>query len=111
MKKVSIILVIAALLFSVCFAESTEYNPGWTLPETIEMTEEAAGIFDGAVAKLLGVGYEPLGLLGEKDGLYCFLCRATVIYPGATPYYALLYATADGVQNVWPIWMDAHANP
>ena len=81
----------------------------WNLPETIEMTEEISTIFNRAMEGLVGVNYEPLGYLGEKDGVYCILCRATVVYPGAKPYYALVYVNDTGVQNIWDIWMDAHS--
>lgn len=81
----------------------------WNLPETIEMTEEAAAIFHHAVADLVGVTYEPLGFLGEKDGVYCFLCRAAVVSPDAKPGYSLVYVKDDGIQNIWEIWMDAHS--
>lgn len=81
----------------------------WNLPETIEMTEEATAVFEKAMKGLVGVNYKPQGLLGEKDGVYCILCRATVVYPDAKPYYALVYVNEDGVQNIWDVWMGAHA--
>ena len=81
----------------------------WNLPQTIQMTEEATAAFRKATEGLTGVSYEPQGYLGEKDGVYCILCRATVVHPGAKPYYALVYVSQDGVQNIWDIWMGAHA--
>ena len=94
---------------------SSESNPaaltGWNLPETIAVTDEALQVFEKGAEKLLGVHYEPLGFLGEKDGLYCFLCRATVVYPNAAPYYVLFYVNEDGVQNIWDLWVDAHKAP
>jgi hypothetical protein len=93
-------------------AETAETDAAaWTLPETIEMTEEAAAAFTKAMEGLVGVNYEALGFLGEKDGTWCILCRATAVYPDAKPYYALVYVNDDGVQNIWDIWMDKHANP
>lgn len=89
--------------------QTTTPDADWNLPETIEMTEEARTVFDKAMEGLTGVSYEPQGYLGEKDGVYCILCRATVIYPNARPYYALVYVSEDGVQNIWDIWMGAHA--
>ena len=92
-------------------AENTNFiiDADWNLPETIGMTEKAASAFHHAMEGLVGVDYEPLGFLGEKGGLYCILCRATVVYPGAKPYYALVYVNDAGVQNIWEIWMDAHS--
>jgi len=84
---------------------------GWTVPETTEVTAELRDAFDNALKGLLGVSYEPVAFLAEKDGVRCFLAKATVIYPGATPYYVLIYLKEDGVQNIWDLWLDAHANP
>ena len=89
--------------------ETTTPDADWNLPETIEMPEEVTAVFEKAMDGLTGVSYEPVGYLGEKDGLYCVLCRATVVYPDAKPYYALVYVNDKGLQNIWDIWMGAHA--
>ena len=89
--------------------EAATPDADWNLPETIEMSDEVTVVFEKAMDGLTGVGYEPVGYLGEKDGVYCVLCRATVVYPDAKPYYALVYVSDDGMQNIWDIWMDAHA--
>jgi hypothetical protein len=80
----------------------------WSLPETIEMPDEVTAVFDHAMEGLTGVDYEPVGYLGEKDGVYCVLCRAAVVSPDAKPYYALVYVSDDGLENIWDIWMGAH---
>ena len=80
-----------------------------TPADEIGMTDEVTALFNSAMEGLVSVSYEALGFLGEKDGVYCILCRATGVYPGATPYYALVYVTEAGVQNIWEIWMDAHS--
>ena len=90
-------------------AETTTPDADWNLPETIEMPDEVTAVFENAMDGLTGVGYEPVGYLGEKDGVYCVLCRATVIYPDAKPYYALVYVSDEGLKNIWDIWMGAHA--
>ena len=90
-------------------AETTTPDADWNLPETIEMPDEVTAVFEKAMDGLTGVGYEPVGYLGEKDGVYCVLCRATVIYPDAKPYYALVYVSDEGLKNIWDIWMGAHA--
>lgn len=89
--------------------ETATPDADWNLPETTEMTEEVTAVFEKAMDGLTGVGYEPVGFLGEKDGVYCVLCRATVVYPDAKPYYALVYVSDEGLQNIWDIWMGAHA--
>ena len=71
---------------------------GWTLTEDGALTDEALGAFDKAMEGLVGVSYTPLALLGTQlvSGTnYCFLCEATVVYPGAQPYYALAYVYED----------------
>lgn len=109
MKKLIALLVAVLLLLGAACAENTSDDAGWNLPETIDMTEEVTAVFNHAMEGLVGVGYEPLGFLGEKDGVYCILCRATVIYPGAKPGYALVYVTDTGVRNIWDIWLNAHS--
>ncbi len=89
--------------------EQTTPDADWTLPETIEMTDDVQELFTNAMNGLVGVDYVPLGYMGEKDGVYCILCRATVVYPDAKPYYALVYVNDQGVQNIWDIWMGAHS--
>jgi hypothetical protein len=89
--------------------ETTTPDADWNLPKTIEMPDEVTSVFEKAMDGLTGVGYEPIGYLGEKDGVYCVLCRAAVIYPDAKPYYALVYVSDEGLQNIWEIWMGVHA--
>ena len=89
--------------------ETTTPDADWNLPDTIEMPEEITAVFEKAMDGQTGVGYEPVGYLGEKDGVYCILCRATVVYPDAKPYYALVFVSDEGLQNIWDIWMGAHA--
>ena len=88
---------------------SSTPDADWNLPETTEMTEEITDIFEKAMSGITGVNYEAVGYLGEKDGLYCILCRATVVSPDAKPYYTLVYVNDEGLQNTWDIWMDAHS--
>ena len=83
----------------------------WNLPETTEVTADLKAEFDKAMAGLLGVNYEPVAFLADKDGVNCFLARCTAVYPDAKPYYALVYMNDEGVKNVWDLWLDAHANP
>jgi hypothetical protein len=126
MKKVMYSILIAVLALSLCACstqggeegqdqeqaaaeEVTTPDADWDIPETTELTDEVRALFDKAMEGLTGVGYEPVGLLGEKDGVYCILCRATVIVPDAKPYYSLVYVSEDGLQNIWDIWMGAHS--
>ena len=112
-KLIALFLILGLVAGAVCaFAENTEAAEepaGWILPETIEMTPEVTEVFSKAMVGLVGVVYEPLGFLGELDGTYCILCRAAEVYPGAKPYYTLVYVTESGLQNIYDIWMDKHA--
>ncbi len=92
-----------------------KYTPGqaqtgeWMITDSAELTEEAHKVFDSAMKNLVGAAYDPVALLGERDGVYCILCRVTVVYPDAKPQYALVYVAKDGIRNVWTLWIDAHA--
>ena len=71
---------------------------GWTLTEDAALTEEAKDAFDKAMEGLVGVNYTPLALLGTQlvSGTnYSILCEATVVYPDAQPYYALVTVYRD----------------
>ena len=89
--------------------------------EALSRGAESAVFVDKATEKLMGVGYEPVAVLAteedkEEEGttVTCFLCRGTVVYPGAKPYYVLMYVrkAADGevsVQNIWELWIEPHS--
>lgn len=66
----------------------------WTLTDSAELSDEAQAAFEKGTEGLLGVSYTPIALLGTQlvSGTnYCILCEATVVYPDAKPYYALVY--------------------
>ena len=107
---------------------NTEASADASWDTTIDpaITDEAQALFEKAAEKLMGVSYEPIAVLateteasGQEEGeegavTTCFLCRASVVYPGAKPYYVLMYVheAADGavtVQNIWELWIDAHS--
>ena len=97
MKKViSVALLLAVILaLSACGQKKAEPETvgGWTVGDGV-LTEEAQAAFDKAMDSLVGVSYSPLVLLGTQgvSGTnYCVLCEASVVYPDAKPYYALVY--------------------
>ena len=55
------------------------------------------------------MGYTPIAVLGRQGDTYCILCKATVVYPDAKPYNALVYINNKGLQNIYEIWIDKHA--
>ena len=62
------------------------------------MTDELRAIFEKALDGLVGVDYVPVACLGTQvvaGTNYCFLAKATVVYPGAQPSYVLVYVYED----------------
>ena len=86
-----------------------ENQPDWNIPASTELSEEVLAIFSQAADEFEGTDYEPIAFLGESDGIYCVLCRALASSPDAKPYYALVYVSENGLQNIWDIWMEMHA--
>ena len=67
---------------------------GWKTAEDQKITDAQRKIFDKAMEKLVGVKYEPVAYLANQtvSGMnHCFLCKATVVRPGAAPTYTLVY--------------------
>lgn len=98
MKNVLVWLLACLLLCSSTALADEPALGGWTMPESTEMTEELQALFEKGMADLLGVTYAPVTLLGTQlvaGKNYCFLCQATVVYPDAQPYYALVYLYED----------------
>lgn len=79
----------------------TDFNDlegGWRPAESPLLTDEVQNIFDTALDGLTGVDYVPLALLGTQTIAgtnYAVLCEATVVYPDAEPYYAIVYLNED----------------
>ena len=95
MKKV-LALVFAAVLLLCCaaYAEDGPLMGGWTPSESPEITEELQAVFDKGMEGLVGVNYVPVAYLGSQvvaGTNHCFLAQATVVYPGAAPYYVLIF--------------------
>lgn len=78
---------------------------GWSIPQDTKITEEKLAIFNKAIKGLTGVGYEPVAYLGSQmvaGTNHCFLCKSTVVYPGATNRYTLvyIYEKFDGTEEI-----------
>ena len=75
----------------------------WAAAEFTEITPDELAVFDKAVEGLMGVKYEPVLLLGTQvvaGTNYAFLCKGTVVYPDALPYWYILYVYEDLQGNV-----------
>ena len=81
----------------------------WDMSISPEITEEILETFDRAMDGLTGVNYTPVAVLGVLDDTYCILCKASVVYPDEKPYNVLVYVNSDGVQNIYELWIDKHA--
>ena len=102
MKKLFVLMLALVLALGAMGACAETMPGGWSVNETIDMTDEAKAVFDKALEGLVGVNYEPLAYLGKQivSGTnHCFLCRATVVYPNAVPELALVYVYEDAQGN------------
>ena len=76
----------------------SELMGGWRQAESPDLTEEVRAAFDRAMEAMVGVDYVPIALLSTQvvSGTnYCIFCEATVVYPGAEPYYAFVTVCQD----------------
>ena len=92
MKKLIALGLALMMLPAAACAEPS--GGAWRVAESTAVTEERSALLDLALEELPGVVYEPVSYLGSQAaaGLrHCYLCRATVVYPGAEPYLALVY--------------------
>ena len=70
---------------------------GWTVTEAINevsFNDKADAAFKGVTEGLLGVGYEPIALLGTQvvaGTNYAFLTKATPVTPNAVSYLEILF--------------------
>ena len=67
---------------------------GWTMPDSFALDEKAGAAFEKAMAELVGVDYTPLACLGSQvvaGTNRAYVCRSRVVYPGALPYYSIVY--------------------
>ena len=103
-KLIAILLVVAlaAVFLAVSVTASSEeigtLSGGWSAAESPEITEEVKTLMDKAMEGLLGVDYTPVAYLGSQivaGTNHCILCQAKVVYPGAEPYFALVYIYED----------------
>lgn len=99
MKKIFVLaLAVMMLTSAIGFAENAPLMGGWTPSQSPEITQEVQALFDKAFEGLLGVHYVPVAYLGSQvvaGTNHCLLCQATAVYPGAQPYFVLVYLYQD----------------
>ena len=105
MKK----LIVCVLLLIFAAFPATASAQEWDMSVPTEITTEVRELFDKAMTELVGVDYTPVAVLGKNESTYCILCKASTVYPGAAPYNALVYVNESGIQNIYEIWIEKHA--
>ena len=103
MKKLIAVLAALLMLITAAAAEDGPLSGGWTPSADPAVTEELQALFDKGLEGLVGVGYTPVAYLGSQvvaGTNHAFLCQATVVYPGAQPYYTIVYLYEDLQGNV-----------
>ena len=104
MKKFAVILLALLLVLPAAVWADEPLAGGWTPAEDFTVTEERQAVFEKGLELLVGVDYVPVAYLGSQvvaGTNHVFLAQATVVYPGAQPYYVLIYLYQDlqgGVQ-------------
>ena len=105
MKK-WIVCILTVLMLCIPAAACAEE---WDMSVPTEITEDVQALFDKATEGLVGVKYTPVAVLGKNDSTFCILCKAAVVYPGAEPFNVLVYMNENGVQNIYELWIEKHA--
>ena len=103
MKKLFAVLAALLMLMSIAAAEDGPLSGGWTPSADPAVTEELQAVLDKGLEGLVGVRYTPVAYLGSRvvaGTNHAFLCQATVVYPGAEPYYTIVYLYEDLQGNV-----------
>lgn len=98
MKKLLVLLLTMMMLASAAIASAETLPGGWQVAENNAITEENRALLEQALEGLVGVTYVPVAYLGSQvvAGMnHCFLCQATVVYPGAEPTLVLVYLYQD----------------
>ncbi len=71
---------------------------GWNAASDPAITDEIRVLFDKALDGLVGVNYIPVAYLGSQVVAgynHAILCQATIVYPGATPRWVIMYLYED----------------
>lgn len=102
MKKL-IALILMVLMTASAAAAEGPVTGGWTPSADPAVTEELKALFDRGTETLTGADYIPVAYLGSQvvaGTNHAFLCQAAVVYPGAQPYYTIVYLYEDLQGNV-----------
>ncbi|MBQ9008610.1 MAG: hypothetical protein IJ088_04680 [Clostridia bacterium] len=76
---------------------------GWTPAADPTITDAVQNLMKKGMEGLVGVSYVPVAYLGSQvvaGTNHAILCQATVVYPGAAPYFVIVYLYEDLQGNV-----------
>ena len=76
---------------------------GWKPATDPAVTDDVKALLAKGMDGLVGVNYVPVAYLGSQvvaGTNHAILCQATVVYPGAEPYFAIVYLYEDIQGNV-----------
>lgn len=115
MKKLTICMLVLAMVCALAACgtqkEAAPAVGGWTPTEGAVIEESSREAFDKAMEGFVGVSYTPVAQLATQlvaGTNVCLLCEAQGVYPGAQPYYALVYLYCDlqggaQIQSIVPL--------
>ena len=92
MKRTLILLAVVIMLLPAA-AGAEALSGGWQTAADITLTPERLAPLEATLDGLVGVTYEPVAYLGSQvvAGVnHAYLCRATVVYPGAQPTWTVV---------------------
>lgn len=88
------LVLLTVLFLALSSTAGAEIATGaWQAAADIALTPELLAPLEDALTGLVGVAYEPVAYLGSQvvAGVnHAYLCRATVVYPGAQPTWAMV---------------------
>ena len=115
MKKLVALLMAAALGVSLALcgcgskdeasSDEEKISGGWTVPDSVEVTDEVKTVLNKATKEMTGADYEPVALLGTQvvaGTNYSLLCQVTPVAENAETHYSIVvvYNGADGTTSV-----------
>ena len=97
-KLIAVLFAVMMMITAVSAVAEAPLAGGWTPSADPAVTDEIKAIVDKALEGLVGVNYIPVAFLGSQvvaGTNYAVLCQAAVVYPGAEPYYVIIYVYRD----------------
>ncbi len=115
MKKLVALLMAAALGVSLALcgcgskdeasSDEEKISGGWTVPDSVEVTDEVKTVLNKATKEMTGADYEPVAYLGSQvvaGTNYRILCKVSPVVPNAESTYAIVtvYENLEGKAEI-----------